>query len=355
MPVHPLVQEALERPVILPHRLGKRRDRAPQRADVVGRFDPRIGEARAGLGDHVAHHPVDHSAHRFVDQARLVEAGVALRHLMEHRTDQRHVGEIGDREEAGAQPVVDVVVVVGDVVGERGDLRLGPRIGVDAQIMARIVFGDRRRQRRVERAVVLDGALERLPGQVEPVELGIAVFEPGQDAQGLVVVREAAKGRHLGVERLLAGMAERGVAEVMREADRLGQILVEAQRAAGVAGDLRHFQAVGQPGAVMVALVIDEDLGLVLQAAERGRMDDAVAVALKRRAHVVLRLGVEPAAALLRLAPRKARARPATLTALKKTLIPRRRPVRDAAVRRLLKVRAPSRRTHSGHPALKLR
>ncbi len=48
----------------------------------------------------------------------------------------------------------------------------------------------------------------------------------------------------------------------------------------------------------MVALVSDEDLGLVLQPAERGRMDDAVAVALKRRAHVMLRLGMEPAAAL---------------------------------------------------------
>jgi hypothetical protein len=30
-------------------------------------------------------------------------------------------------------------------------------------------------------------------------------------------------------------------------------------------------------------------------------MDDAVAVALKRRAHVVLRLGVEPAAAFFRI------------------------------------------------------
>jgi hypothetical protein len=30
-------------------------------------------------------------------------------------------------------------------------------------------------------------------------------------------------------------------------------------------------------------------------------MDDAVAVALKRRTHVVLRLGVEPAAALFRI------------------------------------------------------
>jgi len=85
--------------------------------------------------------------------------------------------------------------------------------------------------------------------------------------------------RHLGVERLLAGMAERGVAEVVRQGQRLGQILVEPQGAADGARDLRHFEAVGKARAVMVAFVIDEDLSLVLQPAKGGRMNDAVAVA----------------------------------------------------------------------------
>ena len=98
-------------------------------------------------------------------------------------------------------------------------------------------------------------------------------------------------------ERFLAGMAERRVAEIVRERQRLGQILVEtAARGAMRARDLRHFEAVGQPRAVMIALVIDEDLRLVLQAAERGRMNDAVAVALKRRARRMLRLRMEPPA-----------------------------------------------------------
>ena len=61
-------------------------------------------------------------------------------------------------------------------------------------------------------------------------------------------------------------MAERGVTEIVREADGLGEVLVEAERAGDRAGDLRHFEAVGQPRAVVVALVIDEDLGLVLAA-----------------------------------------------------------------------------------------
>ena len=39
-----------------------------------------------------------------------------------------------------------------------------------------------------------------------------------------------------------------------------------------------------QPGAEMVAFMRHEDLGLVLQPAKGGGMDDAVAVALERRA-----------------------------------------------------------------------
>ncbi len=35
------------------------------------------------------------------------------------------VREIVEREQLGAQAVVDVVGVIGDVVGDRGDLRLG--------------------------------------------------------------------------------------------------------------------------------------------------------------------------------------------------------------------------------------
>jgi hypothetical protein len=37
----------------------------------------------------------------------------------------------------------------------------------------------------------------------------------------------------------------------------------------------------GQPGAEVIALVMDEDLSLMREAAKGGRMDDAVAVALK--------------------------------------------------------------------------
>ena len=156
--------------------------------------------------------------------------------------------------------------------------------------------------RNEQRTVMLDQALERLPGEVEPIEAGIFPLKLGDHAQGLGVVVETALLRHGAVERPLAGMAERRMAEVVGKRKRLGQILIDMKRARHGAGDLRHFEAMGEPRPVMIALVIDEDLGLVGQPAEGGRMQDAVAVAGIKRAGRARRFRHEapPALALIR-------------------------------------------------------
>ena len=142
---------------------------------------------------------------------------------------------------------------------------------------------------------MLDEAGERRLGEVQAVEIGVAALELGDDAQSMAVVVEAAVAGHAGVERVLAGMAERRVAEVVAERDRLGEVVVEPERAGERAGDLRDLDRVGEAGAEMVALVMDEHLRLVGEAAERGRMDDAVAVALEFGAGRRRRLGDEAA------------------------------------------------------------
>ena len=76
-------------------------------------------------------------------------------------------------------------------------------------------------------------------------------------------------------------MAERRVAEIVGQAQCFGQILVEAERPGHRPPDLRDFQAVGQADSKMVAVGGDEHLGLVAEAAEGDRVDDAVAVALE--------------------------------------------------------------------------
>ena len=128
------------------------------------------------------------------------------------------------------------------------------------------------------------------------------MLQRGDDAQGLGVVVEAAMGLQAGIERPLAGMAERRMAEVMRQRQRFGQILVEAELPGQRAGDLGHFERMGQPGAVMIAFVEHENLGFVLQAAERGGMDHPVAIAPERAAGPARRLGEQPPAAAVGVA-----------------------------------------------------
>ena len=98
------------------------------------------------------------------------------------------------------------------------------------------------------------------------------------------------RSRKRGVERLLAGVPERRVPRVVAEPDRLDEILVQPQRARDDPRDPGRLERVGHPRAVVVAGGVDEDLRLALQAPERLRMHDPVAVALERRAHVGIRL-----------------------------------------------------------------
>ena len=227
--------------------------------------------------------------------------------LVEQRGDERNGADRGEIEQAGAQAVVDVVRVIGDVVGDRRRLRLETGVLAETEALQAIVGEDRggnaprapafeRPSFGVDqRAVVLDQSLERLLGQIEAVEIGVAALELGDEAQAVAVVVEAAVRGHAGVERVLAGVAERRVAEIVAERHRLGELFVEPQRLGERARELGDLDRMGQARAEMVALVIDEHLGLVGEAAEGGRVDDAVAVALEVVAGRRRRLGVEAA------------------------------------------------------------
>ena len=116
------------------------------------------------------------------------------------------------------------------------------------------------------------------------------------------IVVEATGARHRTLQRVLAGMAERRVAEVVGEAERLRQVLVQAEGASDRAPDLRDLYAVGEADPVMIPVGRDEDLRLVTQPAKGDGMDDPVAVALEdvarsARGGVDFRMG--PAARLL--------------------------------------------------------
>ena len=84
-----------------------------------------------------------------MDDPGLLEAGVAVVDLAQEIGDERRGGaDLGKGEEARAQAVVDVVGVVGDVVGERRRLRLEAGVEGEVERLQAIVGEDRRRRRR---------------------------------------------------------------------------------------------------------------------------------------------------------------------------------------------------------------
>ena len=101
-------------------------------------------------------------------------------------------------------------------------------------------------------------------------------------------------------QRFLAGVAERRVTDVMTKADRLGQVLVEAEGSRHRPADLGDLEGVGEAGDEVIAFRIDEHLGLVLQPAEGLGVDDAVPVPLEGGSVLVGLFGHLPSPAVRR-------------------------------------------------------
>ncbi|BDZ43244.1 hypothetical protein GCM10025865_25430 [Paraoerskovia sediminicola] len=233
--------------------------------------------------------------------------------------------------------VLDVVHRVRDVVGEVHDLRLhaldpvgralaqpredGPVVVVHAELRCRQAVLAHRTLAAAPR--VLDARVERGPGQVQAG--GPAVgrehlgLEPRQEPQRLRVALEPADVAGDVRERPLAVVAERRVAEVVRQAGGVDDVGVAAEGLAELSTDLRDLEAVRQARADEVVAAGAEDLGLGAEPAQGGRVDDAGAVALEGRADLALGrfrrppLDVGGAVAGLRLVPGWGHARSGTV------------------------------------------
>ena len=119
---------------------------------------------------------------------------------------------------------------------------------------------------------------------------------------------EAAVIAHAFVQRVLPGMTERRMAEIVRERNGFDEIFVHAQIARDRTRDLRDFETVREARAEQIAFVIHEDLRLVFEPAKRGRMHDAIAIALEFGARAwAAASAITPAARLRANARRTAR------------------------------------------------
>jgi hypothetical protein len=94
---------------------------------------------------------------------------------------------------SGAQAVIDVVSVIGDIVGERSDLRLHARETPQLQVLLpdilpdglgnamRAITAQRLSVLVGERPIVFDQAFQRFPGEVEPVEARVMPLKRRHD------------------------------------------------------------------------------------------------------------------------------------------------------------------------------
>ena len=76
------------------------------------------------LGDHVVDHQPDLPADQFAQLAVARRAGITALDRAPLLGDEIERQQFVELEEPGAQAIVDVVIVIGDIVGQRGDLRL---------------------------------------------------------------------------------------------------------------------------------------------------------------------------------------------------------------------------------------
>ena len=243
---------------------------AHRAADLVALDD--VARGRRAL-DQVAHQRVDPLRHRRAEHLRSRPRGSSV------------VGQ-----HPGAQRVVDVVVDVGDAVDEPDDPPL-----------------ERRRQ--IGPGVAQD-AVAHLLGQVEPAAVAL---EPLDDPQRVLVVAEADAVARRGGDWSSACSPmwpNGGWPRSWPSAIASVRSSLSASARATVRAMPDRLERVGQPGAVVVALGRDEDLGLVLEPPERLGVHDPVAVALERRAQrrVVLR-----DRAPRRVGPRRERRQPVAL------------------------------------------
>nr|GEU28520.1 hypothetical protein [Tanacetum cinerariifolium] len=282
--VQVLAQEALELGRILAHGIGKadQRGRQPHVVEIARRH---VGQQRARGDDQVVRQRRDQAAQRFVDGAPARQAREGPLHVLVQAGKEIDLLQLLDGDQAGTQTVVDVVAVVGDFVGQVGQLRFQRRLGT-------LDEADRHRPQLtgIGQRAVLEDALAGFEHQIQAVVRAIVFFQLVHHAQALQVVLEAAVILHALVEHILAHVAERRMAQVVRQRNRFHQVFVQAQIARDGAAHLRHFQAVREAGAEQVAFVVKKNLGLVFEPAERRRMDDAVAVALELAARRVRRL-----------------------------------------------------------------
>ena len=132
--VEPGVEEALEFALLAASSSGKSRQRRPAAPHIVDRLDARFATL-AVRSPPARRRPYGRSCRGPARAAssRSERPGWRCPIASHRRADQRQLDQFVEIEQAGTKPVVDIVIVIGDIVGDRRDLRLeaGPAVELE--------------------------------------------------------------------------------------------------------------------------------------------------------------------------------------------------------------------------------
>lgn len=146
------------------------------------------------------------------------------------------------------------------------------------------------------RRLMLQNTFKNFLVQIQPGKLRRVFRKDCDDPMRLdVVFKRSSVFFYPPVECLFAGVAEGRMAEVMTERDAFGEIFIESERPCEVAADLGDFHGVGEARTHVVVRSRHKHLRLPLQSSKSLRVNDAITVALKGEAGLILWFRVDPA------------------------------------------------------------
>ena len=241
-------------------------------------FDARravCADAMLGGLNQVSGQEIEDAFQSFVEFQLVAPGGMLGINAKESFAKRRYLfAKNGKVEQIGFAGVVEIGGIVSDFVYPIDELGFERRAKIEQ------VFRELRKFQGRIIARMLDDAFANLESKIEAGIIEIAMFELLDDAQGVEIVIEATPvGAHHLVEFALAGMAERGVADVVDQRESFSQLGIRAECGGDRASNLRDFECVGEAIAKVIRVARGKDLRFRFQAPKRSRMHDTITVA----------------------------------------------------------------------------
>ena len=123
VPVEIFSKKGLHCPIFSVHLLGER-NQGWRNTDGFGRIRRGDPYPSARFGEQIADLIIDHASNRFMDKATRRQVRELLAHRFGMARVQRNFRQLLGSHKPGAQPIVNVVIIVGNLIGKISNLGL---------------------------------------------------------------------------------------------------------------------------------------------------------------------------------------------------------------------------------------